>query len=217
MLDAAVRRPRLVRALRDLDGSSSWRVVAPAGDGKTTLLREWAERDWRPFAWVTLDERDNDAGRLPARVAGAVDDAVGEAERGAGECCSRSSSTTSHALRGAAAVRALRAIANDLPHEATLVLAARSEPPLPLARLRSQDLVLELGPARPGPDARGEPPRCLRGAGTRSTARGSSGLDQRTEGWPWACRLAGCFWTSGRRRRRAALRRRGTPRGGLRP
>jgi hypothetical protein len=36
-------------------------VVAPAGYGKTTLLAKWAEADPRPFAWVALDGRDDDA------------------------------------------------------------------------------------------------------------------------------------------------------------
>ena len=36
-------------------------VVAPAGYGKTTLLARWAEADPRPFAWVALDGRDDDA------------------------------------------------------------------------------------------------------------------------------------------------------------
>jgi LuxR family transcriptional regulator, maltose regulon positive regulatory protein len=36
-------------------------VVAPAGYGKTTLLSHWAEADPRPFAWVALDGRDDDA------------------------------------------------------------------------------------------------------------------------------------------------------------
>ena len=41
-------------------------VVAPAGYGKTTLLASWAEADPRPFAWVALDRRDDDAVVLPA-------------------------------------------------------------------------------------------------------------------------------------------------------
>ena len=188
MLDAAVRRPRLVRALRDPDGPPLVAVVAPAGYGKTTLLREWAERDWRPFAWVTLDERDNDAGRLPARVASAMDDAVGEGS----EVPFALVLDDVHALRGAAAVRALRAIANDLPHEATLVLAARSEPPLPLARLRSQDLVLELGP-RDLALTRAETAALLRGAGHPLDREGIEWLHQRTEGWPVGLSLAGRF------------------------
>jgi LuxR family maltose regulon positive regulatory protein len=36
-------------------------VVAPAGYGKTTLLAKWGEADPRPFAWVALDGRDDDA------------------------------------------------------------------------------------------------------------------------------------------------------------
>ena len=40
--------------------SRSVSIPAPAGYGKTTLLAQWAERDARPFAWVTVDERDND-------------------------------------------------------------------------------------------------------------------------------------------------------------
>src|SRR4249919_45722 len=36
-------------------------VVAPPGYGKTTLLARWAEADPRPFAWVALDRRDDDA------------------------------------------------------------------------------------------------------------------------------------------------------------
>ena len=35
-------------------------IVAPAGYGKTTLLAKWAEADPRPFAWVALDDRDDD-------------------------------------------------------------------------------------------------------------------------------------------------------------
>ena len=97
-----------------------------------------------------------------------------------------------HALRGEAAVRALRAIANDLPHRATLVLAARSEPPLPLARLRSQDLVLELGP-RDLALTRAETAALLRGAGHPLDREGIEWLHQRTEGWPVGLSLAGRF------------------------
>ena len=48
-------------------------VVAPAGYGKTTLLSQWAARDARPFAWVSVDERDNDPFVLLQHVAAALD------------------------------------------------------------------------------------------------------------------------------------------------
>jgi hypothetical protein len=47
-----------------------------AGYGKTTLLSQWAERDGLAFAWVSVDEADNDAKVLLSYVAEALD-AVG--------------------------------------------------------------------------------------------------------------------------------------------
>src|SRR6266576_878165 len=35
-------------------------MTAPAGYGKTTVLAQWAVRDSRPFAWISIDDRDND-------------------------------------------------------------------------------------------------------------------------------------------------------------
>ena len=55
-----VRRNELVERLRASDSASVVSITAPAGYGKTTLLAEWAERDRRPFAWVSLDEADGD-------------------------------------------------------------------------------------------------------------------------------------------------------------
>src|SRR6478672_1421807 len=47
-------------------------VVAPAGYGKTTLLARWAQADPRPFAWVELDERDDDAVVFLRYIAAAI-------------------------------------------------------------------------------------------------------------------------------------------------
>src|SRR5207248_9938114 len=47
-------------------------VVAPPGYGKTTLLSQWAERDHQSFAWVSLDERDNEPKVLLTYVAEAL-------------------------------------------------------------------------------------------------------------------------------------------------
>ena len=48
-------------------------VVAPSGYGKTTLLAQWAARDGRAFAWVSVHERDNDPKVLLSYVAAALD------------------------------------------------------------------------------------------------------------------------------------------------
>ena len=50
-------------------------VVLSAGPGwgKTTLLAQWASRSRRPFAWVSVDENDNDPIVLLTYVAVALD------------------------------------------------------------------------------------------------------------------------------------------------
>src|SRR5207237_10235961 len=75
-----VSRTVLVNKLRATTTIPVATVVAPAGYGKTTLLSQWAERDSRPFAWVTLDERDNDPVVLLRHIAAALsrDEPVGQ-------------------------------------------------------------------------------------------------------------------------------------------
>ena len=47
--------PGRIIGLRILDASRS-----KPGYGKTTLLSQWAERNGQAFAWVSVDETDND-------------------------------------------------------------------------------------------------------------------------------------------------------------
>ena len=69
----SVPRTALVNRLRAAGAFPIVLVVAPAGYGKTTLLSQWAARDARPFAWVSVDERDNDPYVLLKHVAAALD------------------------------------------------------------------------------------------------------------------------------------------------
>jgi LuxR family maltose regulon positive regulatory protein len=68
----AVRRPSLVERLAREDRRSIVSVVAPGGYGKTTLLAQWAERNGQAFAWVSVDEADNDPKVLLTYVAEAL-------------------------------------------------------------------------------------------------------------------------------------------------
>src|SRR6476659_7595096 len=68
----SVSRTPLVNRLR---GSRSRPVVtalAPAGYGKTTVIAQWADRDDRPFAWLSIDEDDNDPVTFSTYVAAAL-------------------------------------------------------------------------------------------------------------------------------------------------
>ena len=69
----AVSRTALVNRLRADLGARAISVVAPGGYGKTTLLAQWAARDERRFAWITLDRRDNDPIVLLRHLAAAID------------------------------------------------------------------------------------------------------------------------------------------------
>ena len=147
---AAVLRPRLVHALAAAQEPLTV-VVAPPGFGKTTLLRQWADADARPVVPLTLDRGHDDPARLARALAEALDDAAG--------CVAGAPFAIAlddvHGL-GAEAIAALTRFADDLGPQARLVLASRTPPPLPLARLRSQRMVSEMGArelARTRPEA----------------------------------------------------------------
>src|SRR5688572_13004349 len=55
-----VSRDRLLSKLVATQPTPVIMLVAPAGYGKSTILADWALRDERPSAWLTLDERHND-------------------------------------------------------------------------------------------------------------------------------------------------------------
>ena len=86
-----VERTRLVGRLSRERSGRVVSVVAPSGYGKTTVLGQWAARDPRQFAWVSLDHRDNDPVVLLTYVAEAlnadstVDRAVFKALTGPGD------------------------------------------------------------------------------------------------------------------------------------
>jgi hypothetical protein len=68
-----VLRASLIERLARRDPGPVVSVAAPAGYGKTTLLSQWAERDGQAFAWVSLDEADNDPKILLSYIAAALD------------------------------------------------------------------------------------------------------------------------------------------------
>ncbi|MGN6793012.1 MAG: hypothetical protein ACTHJW_11580, partial [Streptosporangiaceae bacterium] len=68
-----VRRSLLIERLASGDLRPIVSVVAPPGYGKTTLLSQWAERNGQAFAWVSVDEADNDPKVLLSYVAAALD------------------------------------------------------------------------------------------------------------------------------------------------
>src|ERR1039458_1758411 len=148
-------------------------VVAPAGYGKTTLLAQWAERNGQAFAWVSVDEADNDPKVLLTYVAEAldavqpIDGRVFDALASPGSSVPGSvvprlgaafSSLTSpvalilddvHALHNSECRAALSVLADHVPGGSRLALASRAEPPLRVARPRARGRILEVGAGDP--------------------------------------------------------------------
>ena len=203
-----VRRSLLIERLARGDLRPVVSVVAPAGYGKTTLLAQWAERNGQAFAWVSLDERDNDPKVLLSYVAAALDavEPVGErvfdALASPGPVVSAlgfafSSMTVPvilvlddvHVLDDHECWAALSVLADHVPPGSRLVLSGRDAPVLALARLRTADRILELGP-RDLALTHEEASSLLRNAGVSVSEDDVAELHWQAEGWPAGLYLA---------------------------
>ncbi len=195
-------------------------VVAPAGYGKTTLLARWAETDPRPFAWVALDGRDDDAVVLLRYVAAAIHRVeplareVFDALSGPGA----SSWSTRvprvgraladlkrslvlvlddlHAVTSRSCLDALAELLHYVPAGSQVAVTSREEPALPLARWRAQGWVHEVGVEDLRLDEQ-EAGLLLSAAGVELDPDEVSGLNERTEGWPAGLYLAALSMQAG--------------------
>jgi LuxR family transcriptional regulator, maltose regulon positive regulatory protein len=199
-----------------LEGAARFPVVflsAGPGWGKTTLLGGWAARSPRSFAWVHVDEKDNDPIVLLTYVATAldrvspIDASVFEAltSPGAsveGTVVPRLSAALAaipqplvlvlddlHLLHDRASLDAVATLARHVRGGKQLALSARGAPALPLGALRAQGLELELGPEdlRMDVEQAGE---LLQAAGVDLPDGEVAALTAHTEGWSAGLYLA---------------------------
>ncbi len=208
-----VARSALVDRLRASRDIPVVTVVAPAGYGKTTLLRQWAGRERRRVAWVSLDEGDNDPTVFLTYIATALD----RIERIDPDVfqllASPGTSTWSsviprlgaalpsmtepivlvlddvHELHNPECADAIASLAADLPPRSQLALASRTEPPVPLARLRARGHLFEVGAGELALGER-EAAELLQRAGVELPASQVAELVRTTEGWPTGIYLA---------------------------
>lgn len=188
-------------------------VTAPAGYGKTTLLAQWARRDPRPFAWLSVDERDNEPAVLLTYVAHAldrvepVDPTVFQAlaspyasiARTAPQRLGSALSAKAlpvvlvlddfHLLENRECLDALVMLIEHLPQGSQLVIGGRGEPSLPVARLRAEGCLAEIGRDDLAMD-RHDAGLLLRAEGRDLSDADVTELTRRTEGWPAALCLA---------------------------
>jgi LuxR family transcriptional regulator, maltose regulon positive regulatory protein len=220
MRPGTVRRSSLIERLNRGDRRPIVSVVGPAGYGKTTVLSQWAERNGQSFAWVSVDEPDNDPKVLLTYVAEALDvvepiskpvfDALASpgssvpgsvVPRLAGAFASMSSPVVLvlddvHALHNSECRAALSVLADHVPTGSRLVLAGRAEPPLRIARLRAEGKILEIGPQDLSL-TRAEAASLLRNAEVTVGEDDVAELQRRTEGWPAGLYLAALYLREG--------------------
>jgi LuxR family transcriptional regulator, maltose regulon positive regulatory protein len=67
-LDHIIERPRLIERLEDDGGSRVSVFAAPAGYGKTTLARQWSQRQAGPVAWYRTTRASGDIALLAVQL-----------------------------------------------------------------------------------------------------------------------------------------------------
>lgn len=219
---AWVPRPRLIARLDAGLERKLILVSAPAGFGKTTLLCEWirhvrsleSPQARADFAWLSLDEGDNDASRFLSYLARALQpihpsiaeteladlravqppaipgflnrliNALDERQQAAPDGSRLVLVLDDYHLITAEPVhRCLVYLLDHLPARMHLVVAARADPPLSLARLRARGQVLELRAAELR-FSREETCEFLNRIMGLSLSEGDiAALETRTEGW----------------------------------
>lgn len=167
-----VRPDRLTRSrlIEELDAAMDRELIlvcTPAGFGKTTLLADWAAGADLPVAWLSLDPDDDDPARFWRYVVAALDRVVAGLEdellplpagpggdHGIVTALINSIDASAgdmvlvlddyHVVNSPLIHEGVAFLLNRLPRRLHVVIATRSDPPLPLARFRVQGRFAEL-------------------------------------------------------------------------
>lgn len=210
-----VARPRITKLLDDGLSASLILVSAPAGFGKTTLLAEWLKNRPNGSCWLSLDAADNDPARFWAHVIlslQAIRDELGEtalAQLRSPQPPPMELILPSlleeiesfhdrgililddyHAITSTAVNGTLAYLLENLPPDIHLVISTRSDPPIPIAKLRSRGQVVEIR----SDELRFTPEEAAtflnRTMGLALSSEQVAALDERTEGWVAGLQMA---------------------------
>jgi ATP/maltotriose-dependent transcriptional regulator MalT len=210
-----VSRPRLqVRIAEGLRGPLTL-ITAPAGFGKTTLVASYIANCGLPIAWLSLDKDDNQVERFLSYLVAALQETDHTIGSGAAQLLAAARQAPPEAVLtslindldtgGLEVVLVLddyQYISSQAVHEEVafllehcpntfhLVIASRSDPPLPLVRLRARGKMVELRAA----DLRFTEPEAAQFLndvmGLRLNAGSIAVLEERTEGWITGLQMA---------------------------
>jgi LuxR family transcriptional regulator, maltose regulon positive regulatory protein len=210
-----VARRRLTERLNQGVRGRLTLISAPAGFGKTTLLGEWSLQSELPIAWVSLDEGDNDLGRFLTYLVAAL----GNMRTGVGEdvleplhstqpppmesiLTALVNETTTlpedfavvlddyHAIEAPQVHDAVAFLLEHLPPQMHLIIASRTDPPLPLARLLGGGHLTKLSAAELRFTLEEAVAFLNDTMGVELSPEDVATLEERTEGWIAGLQLA---------------------------
>jgi len=190
-------------------------ISAPAGFGKTTLLIDWIRRHKIPAAWFSVDKGDNDVLRFLSYVILSLQ----SLETGTGKAAlamlqspqtppiepilisllndvSRISTDLAlvlddyHLIDARTIQDTIAFLLENLPEQMHMIIATRSDPPLLLSRVRSQNQLTELRAADLSFSADETANLFNQNLNLRLSNRDIQLLETRTEGWIAGLQLA---------------------------
>lgn len=210
-----VSRPHLIARLNAGLRRKLTLISAPAGFGKTTLISAWLADCKRPVAWLSLDDGDNDPTRFLMYLVAALQTiavSVGEGVLRAPQSSQSPSSevllvallndlTTIgdpfvlvlddyHMIEAQPIEQILTFLVEHLPPHMHLVIATRSDPRLPLARLRARDSLTEVRAGDLRFTSSESAAFLTQAMGLALSSQDTAALEQRTEGWIAGLQLA---------------------------
>lgn len=202
-----LERSRLTRRLMTDRDAAMTVVVAPAGYGKSTLLRQWREADERPFAWISVDQRHDEATMLIGAIAAALDKLEPVDQRVFAPLMAPRPNLWSvvvprlgdalatrqqpfvlvlddlHRVHDHLSLEPLATLAERMPEGSQIAIASREDLPIPLGRLRTQRSIVELGVNDLGLTS-SEAQAAIANLGIELPAETLGPALERTEGWP---------------------------------
>lgn len=190
-------------------------VSAPPGFGKTTLLVDWLTQSRHPAAWVSLDAHDNDPVQFFSYLVHALQAVLPDVGQDlpsslashqpssfepllallVNKLCRLAQNTflvldDYHAIDAPTVHTALTFLIDHLPPPMHIVIATRVDPPLPLARYRSRNEVVELRTDELRFTSQESALFLNQVMGLQLTTQEIAVLEARTEGWAVGLQMA---------------------------
>ncbi len=211
-----VRREELLQRLDKLREYKLALIVASAGYGKTALVSEWIAQSSMKVVWFSIDVGDNDPVRFWDYIIAAIQTVypdIGEqtltllhepqplpVETILSTLINELSALPDlltlvlddyHVIESPDIHEGLTFLVEYMPSQIRLIITTRTDPPLPLPRMRVRSQLLELRSA----DLRFSPPQITTFftdvMGLTLTSEEVTSLDSRVEGWIAGLQLAG--------------------------